>query len=227
MALLSVEGILFLLRWGHFLAGVMWIGMLWYFNFVQGAFFAEIDASVKTVATQKLVPRALWWFRWGAMFTFLTGWLIILLRLGQGVSLASSWAITILAGGLLGSMMWFNVWFIIWPKQKLVIAAANGQSVPDLAAVTRRAFLASRTNTLFSIPMLFFMGAASHLTTLSIQRAVGLWYLLVIIIIGLIEANALLATKGATTEPIETAKNVITSGLILTLIFYVLLEIVV
>jgi len=227
MALFNLEGVLFLLRWGHFLAGVAWIGHLWYFNFVQGPFFAETDPAVRTAATQKLVPRALWWFRWGAMFTFLTGWLIIFTRLGQGVSLTDKWTAAILIGGLLGSLMWFNVWFVIWPKQKLVIAAANGQSIPDLPAHSRRAFLASRTNTLFSIPMLFFMGAASHLPLSVRPTTVWLWYLLAIIIMALIEYNALTATKGSTTDPIETVKGVITSGFILTLIFYILLEITV
>ena len=75
MALASGEGWLFLLRWIHFLAGITWIGLLYYFNFVQTPFFAETEAPVRSGAIQKLVPRALWWFRWGAMFTFLSGWL--------------------------------------------------------------------------------------------------------------------------------------------------------
>ena len=73
MALASSEGWLFLLRWIHFLAGITWIGILYYFNFVQTPFFAETDAPVRSGAVQKLVPRALWWFRWGAMFTFFSG----------------------------------------------------------------------------------------------------------------------------------------------------------
>ena len=73
MALFSDAGVELLLRWLHFLAGITWIGLLYYFNFVQGPFFAEADGATKSAATQKLVPRALWWFRWGAMFTFLSG----------------------------------------------------------------------------------------------------------------------------------------------------------
>ena len=68
------------LRWFHFLAGITWIGLLYYFNFVQGEFFKETDANTKSAAVQKLVPRALWWFRWGAMFTFLTGFAILMMR---------------------------------------------------------------------------------------------------------------------------------------------------
>src|SRR5256885_15981569 len=80
MALLSKDGAEFLLRWLHFLSGITWIGLLYYFNFVQGPFFAEADASTKSVATQKLVPRALWWFRWAAALTFLSGLAILGLR---------------------------------------------------------------------------------------------------------------------------------------------------
>ena len=79
-ALFSFDGFQFLMRWGHFIFGIAWIGMLWYFNFVQGPFFATADAAVKTAATQGLVPRALFYFRWGAMGTFLTGWIIIMRR---------------------------------------------------------------------------------------------------------------------------------------------------
>src|ERR1044071_6342975 len=78
MALLSESGFLFLLRWIHFLSGVTWIGLLYYFNFVQTPFFAETEAPVRSGAQQKLLPRAMWWFRWGAMITFLSGWLYLL-----------------------------------------------------------------------------------------------------------------------------------------------------
>src|SRR5437773_1004412 len=84
MALLSGDGWLFLLRWFHFLAGITWIGMLYYFNFVQTPFFATAEAPVRTgMLATGLVSRALWWFRWGAMFTFITGWLYLLHRMGQ------------------------------------------------------------------------------------------------------------------------------------------------
>jgi uncharacterized membrane protein len=78
MALMSEAGLLFLLRWIHFLAGITWIGLLYYFNFVQTPFFAETEAPVRSGAQQKLLPRAMWWFRWGAMFTFLSGWIYLL-----------------------------------------------------------------------------------------------------------------------------------------------------
>src|SRR2546427_12866332 len=83
MALFSAAGIQFLLRWLHFLSGITWIGLLYYFNFVQGPFFAEADASTKSVATQKLVPRALWWFCWAAALTLLSVLAILCLRAGR------------------------------------------------------------------------------------------------------------------------------------------------
>ncbi len=102
MALLSSEGWLFLLRWIHFLAGITWIGLLYYFNFVQVPFFAETEPGVRSGAQQKLLPRALWWFRWGAMITFLSGWLYLLhYWLGlRGINDPGTWGI--LLGGLLG-----------------------------------------------------------------------------------------------------------------------------
>jgi uncharacterized membrane protein len=128
MALFSGEGWLFLLRWLHFLAGITWIGLLYYFNFVQTPFFASAEAPVRVgMLAGGLVARALWWFRWGAMITFLTGWLIILHKIGQ-LGLAgffnTSYGWAIFFGGMLGSLMWFNVWFIIWPAQQVVMASA-------------------------------------------------------------------------------------------------------
>ena len=118
MALMSGDGVMFLLRWIHFLAGITWIGLLYYFNFVQTPFVGETQPAERGALVSKLVPRALWWFRWGAMFTFLSGWLIILDRMGRGGFFAGSYGWAILLGGLLGSIMWANVWFVIWPKQK-------------------------------------------------------------------------------------------------------------
>src|SRR5687768_18522952 len=119
MVLASGEGLLFLLRWLHFLAGIAWIGMLYYFNFVQTPFFATAEPAVRSgMIAGSLVMRALWWFRWGAMFTFITGWLIIFHRmgvLGVGGFFNTSYGWAIFFGAILGSLMWFNVWFVIWP----------------------------------------------------------------------------------------------------------------
>jgi uncharacterized membrane protein len=156
----TTSGYEMLLRWGHLLAGITWIGLLYYFNFVQGEYFKEADGAAKSDAIQKLVPRALWWFRWGAMATVLTGLAILGLR-------GSSGSLDIYIGSLLGIIMFANVWLIIWPNQKIVIASATqaangGQVLPEAAGALATAGLASRTNTLFSVPMLYFMGASTH-----------------------------------------------------------------
>ena len=221
-----------LLRWLHFLAGITWIGLLYYFNFVQGPFFAETDAATKSNATQKLVPRALWWFRWGAMLTFLSGAMIIAKRIGESpdgaAAWSSPWGVTILTGALFGTLMFLNVWLVIWPKQRIVIAsalaaAAGGQANPAAAAAGRRAFLASRTNVVFSIPMLFFMGAATHMPANPITHLTGYW-VGVLIVAAVVEINALTATTGPTTKPIEKIPGVITTGFAVWAVVYALVQ---
>ncbi len=226
MALFSDAGIQFLLRWIHFLAGITWIGLLYYFNFVQGPFFAEADAATKSVATQKLVPRALWWFRWSAMLTFLSGATIILLR----GDFSSPWAVVILTGATFGTLMFLNVWLVIWPNQKVVIAnavatAGGGAANPAAAGAGRRAFLASRTNVVFSVPMLFFMGAASHMTP-NPTGSVRAYWLGVAVVAVLLELNALTGDKGPTKRPIETVRGVIVSGFVLAAVMYALVQLV-
>lgn len=221
----------FMLRWVHFLSGVTWIGILYYFNFVQTPFFAETEAGVRTAAIQKLVPRALWWFRWGAMFTFLAGVSIYLMRMsemGAGLFYSSPYGVTITVGGLLGTIMFLNVWLVIWPNQQVVIASANqvasgGQALPAAAGAGRRGALASRTNTVFSIPMLLYMGAASHFPQMVHQSTSrGLFWLLVIIIVGAVEANALVGTQGATKVPLDSVKGALWFGFLLAGILFLL-----
>ncbi|EMN51192.1 PF06181 domain protein [Leptospira interrogans str. L1207] len=228
IALFTSQGLYFIFKWIHFLAGVAWIGLLWYINFVQGSFFAETDADTKKKATQQLVPRVLWWFRWGAMFTFLSGWCMIIHQIINGATLSSGqWLAIILGGGLLGSLMWFNVWFVIWPAQKVVIASAKGETTENPAPRAARGLLASRTNTLLSIPMLFLMGAARNLSiSFDVTSAEAHTFLGVILgILAIVEINALTATlESVSFKPIKTVKGVITSGFILCLIIYVLLE---
>ena len=169
MDLFSAAGYEFILRWIHFLSGITWIGILYYFNFIQGAFMTEVEGGTKTDVTTKLMPRALWWFRWSAMVTVIAGLLIYFKRMGgePEAFFASSYGVSISIGGAMGIIMWFNVWFIIWPNQKVIIAAtaeaaAKGEA-PQVGKRPRVAFLASRINTMLSIPMLFFMAAASHM----------------------------------------------------------------
>ena len=231
MALFSYEGWLLLLRWFHFLAGITWIGMLYYFNFVQTPFFATAEAPVRMgMLAGGLVNRALWWFRWGAMFTFLTGWLIIIHKMGQlGVlgffNTSYGWAIFF--GGMLGSLMWFNVWFVIWPAQQILMASAaqvvkGGQAIPEAAARGQRAGFASRTNTLLSIPMLFFMGTASHLLLFVATTRGGKIGALIFLLIVLVAAefNAMVGTTGPGKKMLSTVKGTFWGGFVLTAILY-------
>ncbi|MCH8076134.1 MAG: urate hydroxylase PuuD [SAR324 cluster bacterium] len=169
--LFSELGAMFLIRWIHFLAGITWIGILYYFNFVQGPFLASVEeAATKKDVTTKLLPRALWWFRWGALVTVLAG-LILYYELGarggnMGAWMGTAQGVTITIGGILGIIMLFNVWVLIWPNQKKIIAAVGeGKAPTGLGGKPRVAFLASRTNTMLSIPMLFLMAASAHMPT--------------------------------------------------------------
>jgi uncharacterized membrane protein len=231
-----MEFTLFVLRWIHFLAGITWIGILYYFNFVQTPFFAETEAPVRTGAIQKLVPRALWWFRWGAMVTFLAGILMYIMRMsemGPGLFYSSSYGVTITVGGLIGTIMFLNVWLVIWPNQQIVIASTNqvasgGQALPAAAGAARRAALTSRTNTVFSIPMLFYMGAASHYSGMVGSMGPfspaghGSFWFIVIVLLAAFEANALIGTQGIAKQPLDSIKGALWYGFLLTGILFLL-----
>jgi uncharacterized membrane protein len=160
------------LRWLHILAGITWIGLLYYFNFVQAWAFPKMEAAARTNATLTIHVRALLWFRWAAMVTFLAG-LALLLSYGNPGNIIPGYNSSprgqlIVIGAIMGTIMMLNVWGIIWPNQKRIIdatqAAAGGAAAPpDQPKWARRAFLASRFNTMFSIPMVFFMVAAPFL----------------------------------------------------------------
>ena len=214
IALFTSYGIDYLFRWIHMLTGVAWIGLLYYFNFVQTEYFKEAEDAHRSGAIQKLVPRALWWFRWAAMFTFLTGVALLAYR-----HMAISYDITV--GATLGTLMFLNVWLIIWPNQKIVIASATlvaqgGEALPEAAAAAPKAALASRTNTLFSAPMLFFMGSSAHLSNGLVVDANGLGLSIILLIILLLEANAIFGKQG----PLTTVKGVISCSIGLTVVLY-------
>ena len=209
-------GIEIQLRWGHFMAGITWIGLLYYFNFVQSEYFKVSTADAKQDVIQHLVPKAIWWFRWAAMLTFLTGAGIMGAR-GSGLS------IDIYIGALMGTLMFANVWLIIWPNQKNLIewatsAGASDAPPAEIAAGQAKAGLASRTNTLFSIPMLFFMGSSSHFPHAFSIVAL----LLCLAIIGVIEFNAVKNQWGL--GPMKSVKGVIHIGLALTVVLVAVLE---
>jgi uncharacterized membrane protein len=152
----------FLMRWLHVLSGVMWIGLLWYFNFVQTPSMPKIPDEQKPAIGKVIAPAALFWFRWGAMATLITGALLAWMNgyLLQALSLQSPFT-AIGVGAWLGIIMWFNVWFIIWPAQKKALGIVT---VPadEKAAAARRAMLTSRFNTMLSVPMLYMMVAQQN-----------------------------------------------------------------
>ncbi len=164
----------YLWRWTHVLSGVMWIGILWYFNFVQIPNMGKIPDEQKPAIGKVIAPAALFWFRWGAMLTIITG---------LGLAMANGYIIEAISLGLagtepdnghrmigigmwLGAVMWFNVWFIIWPNQQRALGIVDADA-DSKAASARTAMLFSRTNTLLSIPMLFAMVAAQNLYSVS------------------------------------------------------------
>jgi uncharacterized membrane protein len=141
------------------------------------------------------------------------------------------WAI--LMGGLIGSVMWFNVWFVIWPAQQIVIASATqvskgGQAIPEAAPRGQRAGFASRTNTLLSIPMLFFMGAASHFNTFFTPGTGGgkaTMFILFLIVLAIVEGNAMVGTTGAGKKLLSTLNGVFWGGFVITAVLVILLKI--
>jgi uncharacterized membrane protein len=198
---MTVEFINFLFRWGHVLFGIVWIGMLYYFNFVQGGYFKQASAEGLADAKAKLAPSALWWFRWGAMFTFITG--LYLLH-----SISNVLNNYIIVGAAMGTLMAANVWMVIWPAQRIALGIEDGG---DKAAAAAKALLASRTNTLFSAPMLFGMLAGPHYGQYgSDVGGTGLTVMLVIVLA--LELNGLKGKQG----PMTTVNGVIGSSLVLT-----------
>ena len=167
-----------LARWFHILAGVMWIGLLWYFNVVQvpalGEAAADKGGPGGAGISKYVAPRALLWFRWAAMATmvlgillaWMNGYLIEAYTLDVANGFTNPSFVMIGIGMWLGTIMWFNVWFVIWPNQQKALNI--GGKYPDLAAADKAAagkaaMIFSRINTLLSVPMLFSMVAAGHL----------------------------------------------------------------
>jgi len=206
----------FVFRWLHVLFGITWIGLLYYFNFVQTEYFKEAEAGAKADALKKLAPRALWWFRWGAMATFITG----LYLYGSLRDSANGY---IAVGALAGTFMFLNVWLIIWPKQKIICGLVEG----DAAAAAPKASLASRTNTLLSATMLVGMLGSKHgyvpdSTSLYplVTSGVGLGLGLALALVILVEANALFGKMG----PMASVKGVIHLSLLLAVVVFALLN---
>jgi|SRR5688572_19504848 len=152
----------FFFRWLHVLSGVMWIGLLWYFNFVQTPSMPKIPDEHKPAIGKVIAPAALFWFRWAAMATLVTGALLAWMNgyLLQALSLQKPFS-AIGIGAWLGIVMWFNVWFIIWPNQKKALGIVQ-VAAEEKAAAAKTAGFASRFNTMLSVPMLYMMVAQQN-----------------------------------------------------------------
>jgi uncharacterized membrane protein len=242
-------GLEFLARWAHVVVGIAWIGLLFYFNFVQVPSFAKFDAATRNEAIDKLASRALWWFRWASVFTVLTGLLILLAETDakKNADLFSStyWktadGTSIATGILIALVMFLNVWGIIWRNQKVVIAnarnvLAGGEANPAAADAGRRAALASRQNTLFAFPMLLFMVGTPNFfnhygNAFGNLSNKGVYWIIVVVIVALFEANALGLLGGrAVGNPLlwiyENHWRTIAAGIVLSGVFYAVWEIV-
>ena len=209
-----MEFINFLFRWAHVLFGITWIGMLYYFNFVQGGYFKQATPEALADAKSKLAPSALWWFLWGAMFTFITGVVLLV-----GLSHNSQFNNSIVIGATMGTFMFLNVWLIIWPAQQVALGMKEG----DGPANGAKALLASRTNTLFSAPMLFGMLASPHASQWGgsgYGTGVGGTDLMICLaIIVALQINAMAGKQG----PMASVKGVIHCSLGLTAVLFVIL----
>lgn len=205
----------FFIRWAHLLFGITWIGMLYYFNFIQAAYFKVAGPEALSDAKAQLAPRALWWFRWGAMFTFITGALLFV-----GLSHQQNIDAFIVVGSLLGTLMFLNVWLVIWPNQKIALGMKEG----DGPAAAAKAMLASRTNVLFSAPMAYGMLGSAHgfgpagYSLANTGASLGLW--LAIGIIALLEVNALVGKQG----PMASVAGVIHSSIALAAVLFAILH---
>lgn len=254
--LLTRDGLAFAFRWLHVLAGITWIGLLYYFNVVQVPAFAAYgdEGRARNIALDKVARRALWWFRWASVATLVLGLLIIGATKnymadfmknhdaastdprGFGIGHNS----VILIGMVLGITMAANVWMVIWKNQKVVLAnaanlVAGGEADPAAAGAGRAALLASRQNTIFSVSMLFFMVGASHfyLSHFITATAGKGWTFVIIalVLIALLEVNALglVGGKANTNKllwPYESHKNAIITAFGFWLVLWILSEII-
>ena len=190
------HGLDFLFRYGHVLSGITWIGLLYFFNFVQTPAYAELSDTARPEALRKVTWRALWWFRYAALSTFLFGLALILVKdeVGEYFKAAPGYSISV--GMLFGITMFLNVWGVIWRAQKVVIGSAEavangGQADPDAPAAAKRGARASRANTFMSFTMLWFMIYTPHMAGGQELQNKPLFWIFVLVAWGVIEASAL------------------------------------
>lgn len=210
----------YLARYLHIVFGIAWIGLLYYFNFCSTVYLASAPQDSKISMITTLMPRVLWWFRWAAAFTFVTGAYLVHVVWNAGTLKED----TIIAG-VMATIMAINVWFVIWPNQRVVIQSHENMRdgidpLPDQAACGAAAFLASRTNTLLSLPMVATMVSSAHyhLGGQIETNSYGMFIALALVL--LIWINSLF---GKINPLIQGIPAVITSGFVLTGITMVLL----
>ena len=239
--IISRLGGAFVARWLHVVVGITWIGLLYYFNFVQVPAFAEMEPAARNNAMDKIAWRALWWFRWAAAATVATGLLILVfqtdgdkMQLASGDYWKSSDGMAIATGILLALIMFGNVWGVIWRKQKIVIAnarnvQAGGEADPAAPPAGRIGLMASRQNTIFSFTMLMFMVGTSHFFVAGFKAVPSggtraTYWLIVIVIALLLELNALGVIggtgPGGTNWIYDSHKNALITGGVLVVVFY-------
>lgn len=153
----------FLVRWLHVLSGIMWVGLLWYFNFVQMPSMPKIPDEQKPAVSKVIAPAALFWFRYAALATVVTGLLVAYMNgyLKQALTLQVPFA-AIGIGMWIALIMAFNVWFIIWPKQQIALGLVEVEHIDEKAKAAKIAMIISRANTMLSVPMLYMMVAQQN-----------------------------------------------------------------
>jgi uncharacterized membrane protein len=224
-------GLHFLSRYAHILFGITWIGLLYFFNFVQVPSYAEMEAQARSEALRKLTSRALWWFRWAAALTLASGLLMWAIA-GGDYAPDTSPGLSITFGSILGITMAANVWMVIWPNQRINIAsaeavAAGGEADPAAAGAAKLAGRVSRVNTFFSIPMAFFMVFTSHFAFRFADpggSAVVTW-ILFLVILAVAELSALGKLPGGLDSPfckmvLDNHIKTIEAGLVALAILY-------
>jgi len=188
------------LRWAHLSAGFVWIGLLWLLSWIDGGFVAGLDADTRRAVLPRLLPRVLWFLRWGAAFTWLGGvWYGFGHLAVQDPEGTLHWFTDndrgrwLGVGFLLGSLMVFNVWFVIWPRWRLVLdAVSRGESPDTLTAWTRTAARAARLDVYLSVPLLYIMAAGRHAGELGHDRGPFLPSLAAVSVVGVAVAALLL-----------------------------------
>ena len=234
----------FWFRYLHVLAGIAWIGLLYYFNLVQVPGLAAYgdEGKARNITITQIANRALWWFRWAAVATLATGILIVgvipnymenfLNHVGDDPANAKNAAIAV--GMILGTLMAANVWMVIWKNQKVVIANATnvlngGEANPDAATAGRRAMLMSRQNMIFSVSMLFYMVGAAHYYPEAFEATPGAantFVIISVVIAALLQLNALgkfggIKAGNKTLVIYESHKNAIITSVVLWAVLFI------